>query len=519
MTVGRNKIVAVLGALVLALTACGSDGEPGEPVTLDDLLVEEDPMTELGAAVEPGPTEAAEPTSMAELEAVWADNRARTVERIEANGWGVDPATGVLSGPGGFTVDLGACPQDWDPTAGITAGSISIGQTVPLTGPVAGAGYLSRSMEEYYAHVNEQGGIGGRELLLTVTDDEYVPARTVTAVREMVAADLFAISMLGSSNVLAVYEDLNRRCIPQPFVITGHPAWGDPLGHPWTTPSMLPYSTEALLWANWIVEQLDPGLTVGAVVMDNEMGRAYEATVRDYAASADGAFEFVSERHDAAAGSPVGDAVAAVAAHEPDVLLAMTTGDFCPAVLDAAAAQGLVVGDGLDAGFVVGTCKDVERYMTPDGSPGAGDGWLVAGGGIRQLSQPDFAGSVFGRFIGSLLDDAGLDHTTHVELGNGFFYAWAWVEALRIADELEGGLTRPNLLLALRAMDLEHPMLLHGISFSMDGNSDVFPVEGSGFSVFEAGPGEPGWRQLGGVIDLDGTTRRCAYDPVTGLCG
>lgn len=511
----------LIGAFALVVAACGGGTEQEDGIDLDALLTETaDPLTELGDAAEAAAPEVAEDSApLEQLEALWATNRSRVVERIEVNGWGVDPATDVLTGPAGFSVDLGACPDDWNPTAGITDTSISVGQTIPLTGPVAGAGFLSRSMTEYYAYVNGQGGIGGRELVLTVADDAYVPDRTVAEVDAMLANDVFALSNLGSSNALAVYDDLNARCVPQPFVITGHPAWGDPIGHPWTTGSLLPYSTEALLWANWIVENLPPGLTIGAVVMDNELGRAYETAFEQFVATSNGVFEFHSEYHGAAAGSPVDGAVEALAAQEPDVLLAMTTGDFCPAVLAAADAAGLAVGETLQAGFVVGTCKDVERYMTPDGAEAAGDGWLVAGGGLRQLSEPDFAATTFGQLIQSLLVDAGLDHRDHVELSNGFFYAWAWVEALRIADRLEGGLTRPNLLLALRTMDLDHPMVLDGISFSMDGNSDVFPVEGSDFSVFETGPGAPGWRQLGGVIDLDGTTGRCAYDAAASSCG
>lgn len=46
---------------------------------------------------------------------------------------------------------------------------------------------------------------------------------------------VFAMWTLGSASTLKTYEKLNQRCIPQPLCMTGHPAWGDPLNHPWTT--------------------------------------------------------------------------------------------------------------------------------------------------------------------------------------------------------------------------------------------------------------------------------------------
>ena len=55
---------------------------------------------------------------------------------------------------------------------------------------------------------------------------------------------------LGSPNTMKTYDKLNQRCIPQPLSMTGHPAWGDPVNHPWTTGLQLAYNTEAVLWGD-----------------------------------------------------------------------------------------------------------------------------------------------------------------------------------------------------------------------------------------------------------------------------
>ena len=49
-----------------------------------------------------------------------------------------------------------------------------------------------------------------------------------------------------------------------------------------------------------------------------------------------------------------------------------------------------------------------------------------------------------------------------------------------IAGQLHGGLTRTNLMLAQRAMDMTNPMFtLPGVKFNMNGNKDAYLLEGS----------------------------------------
>ena len=44
---------------------------------------------------------------------------------------------------------------------------------------------------------------------------------------------------------------------------------------------------------------------------------------------------------------------------------------------------------------------------------------------------------------------------------------------------LDGGLTRSNLILALRALDMTNPQLLPGVRYNMRGNTDAYLIEGS----------------------------------------
>jgi ABC-type branched-subunit amino acid transport system substrate-binding protein len=75
-------------------------------------------------------------------------------------------------------------------TPGVTTSEIKIGNTVPYSGPVSSKGVTGRIIEEYFAMVNEKGGVNGRRLKLYSLDDAFSPPKTVEAVRRLVAPSL-----------------------------------------------------------------------------------------------------------------------------------------------------------------------------------------------------------------------------------------------------------------------------------------------------------------------------------------
>jgi hypothetical protein len=94
-------------------------------------------------------------------------------------------------------------------------------------------------------------------------------------------------------------------------------------------------------------------------------------------------------------------------------------------------------------------------------------------------------------------------------------YAYPWVESLRIASELPGGLTRTNFILTVRSLNVANPMILDGIKTEFNGAADAFYIEGSDFSQFDAN--KQTWRIVE-ILDLNGTTPNCAYSLTTGKC-
>ncbi|MPY96162.1 MAG: hypothetical protein GEV08_24790 [Acidimicrobiia bacterium] len=69
----------------------------------------------------------------------------------------------------------------------------------------------------------------------------------------------------------------------------------------------------------------------------------------------------------------------------------------------------------------------------------------------------------------------------------------------------------------MRAIDMTHPYFQPGIAFSMNGNDDSFAAEGGVFEQWNAA--EQVWEAKGNVIDLNGRSANCAWDPAASVCG
>ncbi len=178
------------------------------------------------------------------------------MKRIKDNKWGLSADGKTITGPEGFTIDVTKCASGWSNTEGISDTEIKIGQAMAQSGTLAAYGQIGKGIQNRFDIINKAGGIKdstgkSRKLNYVVKDDGYDAARTIPLVDELIDSEkVFLVWTLGSPNTMATYGKLNERCIPQPLSMTGHPAWGDPVNHPWTTGVALAYNAEAGLWGN-----------------------------------------------------------------------------------------------------------------------------------------------------------------------------------------------------------------------------------------------------------------------------
>ena len=546
MGVRRNilRLLAVLFAFAFIAAACGGDDDSSSSSSSESQTTADDhgdgdhdhEEEETGGGLSQDAVEKAvsgdddaeeevdeeapsfDTSTMEGLEESWAYNREKLVamisEKMDSGEWGVG-SDNILRGPTGFEIDLNDCPSDWSDTGGLTADAIRLGHTTAQSGNLAAYGNIAYGWDSYNNYVNENGGIAGRDIELIVKDDAYVAAQTIEFIDELIESEnVFMIVTLGSPNTLAVYDTINAECIPQPFVMTGHPAWGDPEIHPWTSGMIMSYSTEAVLWGTWIKQNLADQLPVkvAGLVMDNDFGLAYELGFEAYAEdNPDIVSEYLPVRHDPAAPTLTNE-VTTIAAFAPDVFISMTAGNPCLLAIQEVEASGLL--DTLSAAFTPSVCKGIAAYMAPAGM--AADGWWIAGGGWIDSTDANYVDAPYIKFLNDTLAADGLDPTVSL-YGTGFGdYGWSYNEVLRVAADLPGGLSRSNFILALRTFSGHHPKLQEGIEFGAWGASDGYFVEGSDFSQFDAT--NQAWVQVGDLVDANGLSPNCRWDKDNGGC-
>lgn len=442
-----------------------------------------------------------------DLEVEWQAQRARVVNVLASETYGIGEDN-ILRGPGLFELDLDDCPEDWNDQAGLDDTTIRIGIIVAQTGKLSSFGQVAQGMTAYFDWVNDNGGIDGRLIEVVLRDDAYDAGVAQAAIDDLLdVGDPFYVTNVGSPGALAIYDQLNEECIPQPFIVSAHPAWGDPEEHPFTSGFQLSYSTEAIMWGVWIKNNLasQVPVTVAALVTDNDFGQVYEDA---FAAWADANPDVVSKvtfvRHDPQA-LEVLEEMEEVAEIESQVFLSMTTGQPCLSAVREADRLGLT--ESTLALFTPSVCKQPSSYMVPLGM--AGDGFLVVGGGVKSAADPSFADETYVKFVRSQLEESGLNADRSL-IGLGFSqYGWAHVELLKVAAAMPGGLTRSNIALALRNIDLQHPMLFEGVRFSTSGTRDGFPIEGAEFSRYDAEA--RAWMQVGSTVDLNGSSPNCSW--------
>ena len=72
---------------------------------------------------------------------------------------------------------------------GVTSTTITIGGTVPLSGPAAAYASVGRGADAYFRYVDSKGGVFGRKIIYKYLDDEFDVAKTITLTRQLVEQD------------------------------------------------------------------------------------------------------------------------------------------------------------------------------------------------------------------------------------------------------------------------------------------------------------------------------------------
>jgi branched-chain amino acid transport system substrate-binding protein len=173
----------------------------------------------------------------------------------------------------GATVASGAAT----PAPGVSAKTIEIGGTFPLTGVAALYSVIPAAEKAYFDYVNANGGINGRKIQFVARDDAYDPSQTVPATQKLVGQDkIFAdYGSLGTAPNLAIRSYLNMQGVPQVLVASGDSYWGAQYKrYPWTIGFQPDYPGEAKIYAKFINAKV-PQAKLGVLYQNDAYGKNY----------------------------------------------------------------------------------------------------------------------------------------------------------------------------------------------------------------------------------------------------
>jgi branched-chain amino acid transport system substrate-binding protein len=162
-------------------------------------------------------------------------------------------------------------------TPGVTAKSILIEGTFPLSGPASGYAPIPVGMKAYFDYVNSKGGVNGRKIDFRYDDDGYNPANTVQITHKYVEQDhAFAlVGGLGTEPQTAVRQYLNDNKVPQLFVSTGATTFDrDWSQYPWTLGWQPDYEAEGAIYGKYVVKNF-PTAKLGVLYQNDDYGNDY----------------------------------------------------------------------------------------------------------------------------------------------------------------------------------------------------------------------------------------------------
>jgi len=172
--------------------------------------------------------------------------------------------------------------RSWAANApGVTDTEIKIGQTMPYSGPASAYGLIGRAEAACFQMINEQGGVNGRKLNFLSVDDGYSAPKTVEQTRRLVEQDgvAFIFASFGGFTNLAIRQYLNDKKIPHLFLATAADVVADPEHYPWTIGLNPAISTEARIYAKYILAT-KPNAKIGVLYQNDALGKGFVTGMR-----------------------------------------------------------------------------------------------------------------------------------------------------------------------------------------------------------------------------------------------
>jgi branched-chain amino acid transport system substrate-binding protein len=367
-------------------------------------------------------------------------------------------------------------------TTGVTQESIKLGTTFPLSGPASAYATIARAAQARFEFVNSKGGVNGRQIEFEILDDAYEPPRAVTNVRRLVTQEkVFAVfNPLGTPNNIAIREYLNQQEVPQVFVATGAPEFGDDVKEfPWTIGWQPTYRTEAEAMVDYLSNE-NPDAKIGLLYQNDDFGKAFLDTIREEIQGTE--IQLAAQESYEVTDPTVAPQVRQLLGADPDTIIQATTPKPAAQAIGAIAQSGFKP----ETWMISNVAASESLVFKPVGVQAA-----------RGILAPNY-----------LKDPGGAEFTNDPqtqEYRDGIkrfapradpeepFNAYGWAVAGTMIAALEKAgqdLSRESFMEAVRSLDVEQPLFIEGVRVRT-GPDDPFPIETVQIQQYNGNAWEP----------------------------
>jgi branched-chain amino acid transport system substrate-binding protein len=340
-------------------------------------------------------------------------------------------------------------------TPGVTATEIKIGNTAAYSGPASAYGIIAKTEAAFFKMVNEQGGVGGRQIVYDSLDDGYSPPKTVDQVRRLVEQEqvAFMFATIGTPCNTAIYRYTNGKGVPLLFLGSGANKWGDYQKTPWVMGWQPSYRTEAQIYTRYALQE-KPDAKIALLYQNDDFGKDYPAGVKDVLGDKFDKIVVKSTSYEVT-DATIDSQVVAMQASGADVLITAATPKFAAQLIRKAADIGWK-----PLHFMTNVSISVGSVITPAGPQNAIG--MLSAAYLKDPTSPawkDDAGmNQWRTFMGKYMPGADLTDGGPV-FGYGVTYT-LW----NVLKQCGTDFSRANIMKqAANLRDLDVPVLLPGI--------------------------------------------------------
>ena len=260
-------------------------------------------------------------------------------------------------------------------------------------------------------------------------------------------------------------------------------------------------------------------IKVAALVINNDFGKIYDASFRaavEQSPELKGRVDYKTDTLEPSAPT-ITDQMTTLAASKPHMFIAMTAGTSCTQAVTEAAQNGM--NESTKYLFQPATCAGTAfvKKEKVGGDGAAANNWWIMNPGQKDLTDKAFANDVYVKWAREAVQAQGANPDTSSLFSAGIVLGWSFVQFVDIASQLPGGLTRTNLTIAQRAVEMTNPMFVAGVKFRTNGNKDGFFIEAGGWQQWDAA--SQTWILKSPIADLDGKSSNCPWSTATSTCG